>query len=51
MIRGAISERDAASCVAIYAPFGTDTAVTFEGRAPTREDFIERIRAAQAKHA
>jgi L-amino acid N-acyltransferase YncA len=42
-IRDADADRDAAACAAIYAPFVTDSAVSFEERAPGPESFSERI--------
>jgi L-amino acid N-acyltransferase YncA len=50
-IRDAIPELDAAPCLTIYAPFVTDTAVSFEELVPTRAQFVERIRASQSSHA
>jgi L-amino acid N-acyltransferase YncA len=32
------SERDAAACAAIYAPYVTDTAITFESDPPSAAD-------------
>ncbi|HET8987559.1 MAG TPA: GNAT family N-acetyltransferase [Humibacillus sp.] len=42
---------DAAACAAIYAPYVTDTAVTFEAEPPTATDMARRIEAAQRRHA
>lgn len=42
---------DAASCAAIYAPYVTDTATTFELQAPSAEEVAKRIIAAQRQHA
>lgn len=42
---------DAAACAAIYAPYVTTTAVTFELEPPTPEEVAERIAAAQRHHA
>jgi len=42
---------DAAACVAIYAPYVTDTAVTFESDPPTPAEMAARIAAAAATHA
>lgn len=42
---------DAGACAAIYAPYVTDTCITFELEAPTGEDFTARIAAAQHAHA
>jgi L-amino acid N-acyltransferase YncA len=45
------SERDAAACAAIYAPYVADTAITFETDAPSRAEMAERIAAASRRHA
>jgi L-amino acid N-acyltransferase YncA len=45
------SERDAASCAAIYAPYVTDTAITFETDPPSPGEMAERIAAASRRHA
>jgi phosphinothricin acetyltransferase len=45
------SERDADSCAAIYAPYVTDTAITFETEPPTAADMAARIAAASRSHA
>lgn len=50
LIRDATAE-DAASMVAIYGPFVTDTAVSFELEAPSVEEFSQRILAAQSRWA
>jgi L-amino acid N-acyltransferase YncA len=50
IVRDALPERDAAACLAIYAPFVRDTAVSFEERVPTRDEFRERMRATAATH-
>ncbi|KAL1977940.1 hypothetical protein VTN31DRAFT_799 [Thermomyces dupontii] len=42
---------DAAACAAIYAPYVTDTAITFEMVPPTPEQMAERIAAANRTHA
>jgi L-amino acid N-acyltransferase YncA len=42
---------DAAACAAIYAPYVTDTAITFETDPPSAEDMARRIAAASASHA
>jgi phosphinothricin acetyltransferase len=42
---------DAAACAAIYAPFVTDGAVTFEVDPPDAAEFARRIAAAQEAHA
>ena len=40
------SEHDAAACAAIYAPYVTDTAISFELEPPTAADMAARIAAA-----
>jgi phosphinothricin acetyltransferase len=42
---------DAAACAAIYAPYVTGTAVTFEYDPPSTAEMAERIAAAQRAHA
>lgn len=42
---------DAAACAAIYAPYVRETAITFETEAPDPAAFVERIAAAQERHA
>ncbi|WP_404389699.1 GNAT family N-acetyltransferase [Humibacillus xanthopallidus] len=42
---------DAAACAAIYAPYVTDTAVTFETEPPTVAEMVLRIEGAQRRHA
>jgi phosphinothricin acetyltransferase len=42
---------DAAACAAIYAPYVTDTVITFEYEPPTGPDMVGRIAAAQRRHA
>jgi L-amino acid N-acyltransferase YncA len=42
---------DAAACAAIYAPYVTDTAITFEAVPPGAAEMAERIAAAQRTHA
>jgi L-amino acid N-acyltransferase YncA len=44
-------ERDAAACAAIYAPYVTDTAITFESEPPSAVEMAARIAAAQRSHA
>jgi L-amino acid N-acyltransferase YncA len=41
---------DAAACARIYAPYVTDTNVSFEAEPPTAEQFTARIADAQAAH-
>lgn len=43
LIRDADAARDAAACVAIYAPFVTGSAVSFEEQAPDVDAFAQRI--------
>lgn len=43
-VRDANPDRDAAACLAIYAPFVRDTFVSFEEQVPTVEEFGGRIR-------
>jgi phosphinothricin acetyltransferase len=50
MIRDA-SEADAEACAAIYAPYVTDTAITFELDPPSPADMTQRISTAQRTHA
>lgn len=45
------TERDAEACAAIYAPYVTDTAVTFEYEPPSPAEMARRIVAAQREHA
>jgi L-amino acid N-acyltransferase YncA len=47
----AACERDAAACAAIYAPYVTGTAITFETTAPTAAEMAERIERAARGHA
>jgi len=42
---------DAAACAAIYAPYVTDTAITFETEVPSAGAMAERIAAARERHA
>ncbi|WP_456600494.1 arsinothricin resistance N-acetyltransferase ArsN1 family B [Blastococcus sp. SYSU DS0616] len=42
---------DAAACAAIYAPYVTGTAITFELEPPTPAQMAERIAAARRAHA
>ena len=44
-------ESDAAACAAIYAPYVTDTAISFETEPPTPAEMAERIAAANRAHA
>lgn len=45
------TEDDAAACAAIYAPYVTGTAVSFESDPPTAAEMAGRIAAAQRMHA
>ena len=45
------TEDDAAACAAIYAPYVTDTAITFEYEPPSEAEMGRRIAAAQRAHA
>jgi len=45
------SEDDAPACVAIYAPYVRETAVSFESEPPTPAQMAERIAAATRTHA
>jgi len=45
------SERDAEGCAAIYAPYVTDTAITFESDPPSHAEMADRITAAERTHA
>jgi phosphinothricin acetyltransferase len=45
------TERDAAACAAIYAPYVTGTAITFETEPPTPAAMAERIAGATRTHA
>jgi L-amino acid N-acyltransferase YncA len=49
-VRGA-SERDAEACAAIYAPYVTDTAISFESEPPSAAEMAERIASASRTHA
>lgn len=42
---------DAAACAAIYAPYVTDTAITFEAEPPSAEQMATRIATAAERHA
>lgn len=45
------TERDAAACAAIYRPYVTDTAITFETEPPGPAEMAARIAAAASRHA
>lgn len=51
IVRDAGPVADAAACAAIYAPYVTDTTITFEEVAPLPAEFARRIEAAQLQHA
>ncbi|HEX5404511.1 MAG TPA: arsinothricin resistance N-acetyltransferase ArsN1 family B [Pseudonocardiaceae bacterium] len=42
---------DAEDCAAIYAPYVTDTVITFETEPPTQAEMAARIATAQRRHA
>jgi len=42
---------DAAACAAIYAPYVTDTAISFEAEPPDADEMARRIATAQERHA
>ncbi|MFI4991725.1 MAG: arsinothricin resistance N-acetyltransferase ArsN1 family B [Solirubrobacterales bacterium] len=50
MVRDA-SVADAAACAAIYAPYVTDTAITFETEPPTAGEMAARIETAAKRYA
>jgi L-amino acid N-acyltransferase YncA len=45
------SERDAEACARIYAPYVTDTAISFETEPPPAAEMARRIAAARRTHA
>lgn len=45
------SELDAEACAAIYTPYVTDTAITFESEPPTPAEMATRIATANKTHA
>jgi phosphinothricin acetyltransferase len=47
----AASRRDAAACAAIYAPYVTGSAITFETDPPSLAEMAERIEAISRTHA
>ena len=51
LIRHAHPTRDAEACVAIYAPFVLDSAVSFEDHAPSAEQLKRRIARLSSTHA
>ena len=50
LVRDATAQ-DAAACAAIYAPYVTDTAISFEDEPPSAQEMAERIAAAARTHA
>ncbi len=50
VVRDATTD-DAAACAAVYAPYVTDTAVSFEDVPPSAAEMARRITAAQQRHA
>jgi L-amino acid N-acyltransferase YncA len=51
VVRPADPDRDAAACAAIYAPYVTGTAITFELEEPDAAEFARRIARYAASHA
>ena len=45
------TEDDGAACAAIYAPYVTDTAISFETEPPSPAEMAVRIEAASRRHA
>lgn len=50
VLRDAVPERDAPGCLEIYAPYVTDTAISFEVQVPTLEEFTARMRETTRTH-
>jgi L-amino acid N-acyltransferase YncA len=50
MLRHADPARDAAACLAIYAPYVADTSVSFEEAVPTAHEFAELIERGARTH-
>jgi phosphinothricin acetyltransferase len=50
LIRHADPTRDGAACAAIYAPFVSENAVSFEEAPPNAEEFARRIEATSARY-
>ena len=50
MIRNADPERDAAGCLALYGPYIRDSAISFEERVPTEDEFAARMRVMMETH-
>ncbi|MDE9365513.1 GNAT family N-acetyltransferase [Luteipulveratus sp. YIM 133132] len=51
VVRDADRPGDAGACAAIYAPYVTDTAISFETVAPSAEEMAQRIERARRTHA
>ena len=51
LIRHADPKRDAAACLAIYSPFVTGSAVSFENVPPSETEFAERMERYSRTHA
>jgi phosphinothricin acetyltransferase len=51
LIRDASADHDAEACAAIYGPYVTDTAITFETDPPSPAEMATRIKTAQQNHA
>ncbi|HYQ65903.1 GNAT family N-acetyltransferase [Actinophytocola sp.] len=51
LIRDASEPGDAAACVAIYAPYVRETAITFEWDPPSVDEMAARIAASRRTHA
>ena len=49
-VRAAVAA-DAPACAVIYAPYVTDTAITFESQPPPAAEMQQRIEAASRSHA
>ena len=50
LVRHADPERDAAACVAIYAPYVADTSISFEEAPPTTQQFAAHIAETSARY-
>lgn len=50
LVRHANARRDAAACAAIYAPYVTDSSVSFETVPPTAREFSQRIARLERTH-
>lgn len=49
-IRDADPERDAAGCLAVYAPYVTDSVISFEDEPPSVDEFTERMGSTTKTH-